>query len=69
MYWTPHSIEFISDVDFWYNVEGGMQHSRRRSIFTFASYMLIFGAKISNILELVPIIKESLTAQMVSFGW
>jgi len=45
-----------------------MQHSRRRSIFTFASYMLIFGAKISNILELVPIIKESLTAQMVSFG-
>jgi hypothetical protein len=50
------------------NQDGGMQHSRRRSIFTFASYMLIFGAKISNILELVPIIKESLTAQMVSFG-
>ncbi|KAG7596001.1 Armadillo-type fold [Arabidopsis suecica] len=47
------------------NQDGGMQHSRRRSIFTFASYMLIFGAKISNILELVPIIKESLTAQMV----
>ncbi|EOA36798.1 hypothetical protein CARUB_v10008206mg [Capsella rubella] len=47
------------------NQDGGMQLSRRRSIFTFASYMLIFGAKISNILELVPIVKESLTAQMV----
>ncbi|XP_010485557.1 PREDICTED: uncharacterized protein LOC109124630 [Camelina sativa] len=47
------------------NQDGGMQLSRRRSIFTFASYMLIFGAKISNILEIVPIVKESLTTQMV----
>ncbi|KAL1202154.1 Protein SEMI-ROLLED LEAF 2 [Cardamine amara subsp. amara] len=47
------------------NQDGGMQLSRRRSIFTFASYMLIFGAKISNIWELIPVVKESLTAQMV----
>ncbi|XP_010457707.1 PREDICTED: uncharacterized protein LOC104763859 [Camelina sativa] len=47
------------------NQDGGMQLSRRRSLFTFASYMLIFGAKISNILEIVPIVKESLTTQMV----
>ncbi|CAN8311400.1 unnamed protein product [Cochlearia groenlandica] len=45
--------------------DGGMQLSRRRSIFTFASYLLIFGAKISDIPELIPLIKESLTPQMV----
>ncbi|CAF2261510.1 protein SEMI-ROLLED LEAF 2-like isoform X1 [Brassica napus] len=47
------------------NPNGGLQLSRRRSIFTFASYLLIFSAKISNIPELIPIVKESLTAQMV----
>ncbi|VVA90142.1 unnamed protein product [Arabis nemorensis] len=47
------------------NQNGGMQLSRRRSMFTFASYMLIFGANISNIPELITIVKESLTAQMV----
>ncbi|XP_033132325.1 protein SEMI-ROLLED LEAF 2 isoform X2 [Brassica rapa] len=47
------------------NQNGGLQLSRRRSIFTFASYLLIFSAKISNIPELIPIVKESLTAQMV----
>ncbi|CAH8308963.1 unnamed protein product [Eruca vesicaria subsp. sativa] len=47
------------------NQDGGMQLSRRRSIFTFASYLLIFSAKISNIPELIPLIKEALTAQMV----
>ncbi|KAJ0236090.1 ARM repeat superfamily protein [Hirschfeldia incana] len=47
------------------NQNGGWELSRRRSIFTFASYLLIFSAKISNIPELIPIVKESLTAQMV----
>ena len=47
------------------NQDGGMQLSRRRSIFTFASYLLIFSAKISNIPELIPLVKESLTSQMV----
>ncbi|KAF3493963.1 hypothetical protein DY000_02051970 [Brassica cretica] len=47
------------------NQNGGLQLSRRRSIFTFASYLLILSAKISNIPELIPIVKESLTAQMV----
>ncbi|KAF8086325.1 hypothetical protein N665_0629s0035 [Sinapis alba] len=47
------------------NQNGGLQLSRRRSIFTFASYLLIFSAKISNIPELISIVKESLTAQMV----
>ncbi|XP_056862225.1 protein SEMI-ROLLED LEAF 2-like [Raphanus sativus] len=47
------------------NQDGGWQLSRRRSIFTFASYLLIFSAKISNIPELIPVVKESLTIQMV----
>ncbi|CAH8312949.1 unnamed protein product [Eruca vesicaria subsp. sativa] len=47
------------------NQDGGWQLSRRRSIFTFASYLLIFSAKICNIPELIPVVKESLTAQMV----
>ncbi|KAF8103997.1 hypothetical protein N665_0181s0019 [Sinapis alba] len=47
------------------NQDGGLQLSRRRSLFTFASYLLIFSAKISNIPELIPVVKESLTGQMV----
>ena len=47
------------------NQDGGWQLSRRKSIFTFASYLLIFSAKISNIPELIPAVKESLTGQMV----
>ncbi|KAL0865430.1 hypothetical protein Bca101_044548 [Brassica carinata] len=47
------------------NQDGGMQLSRRRSIFTFASCLLIFSAKISSIPELIPLVKESLTMQMV----
>ncbi|KAL0884507.1 hypothetical protein Bca101_008488 [Brassica carinata] len=47
------------------NQDGGLQLSRRRSIFTFASYLLIFSAKICNLPELIPIVKESLTGQMV----
>ncbi|GAB4842942.1 hypothetical protein Ancab_012920 [Ancistrocladus abbreviatus] len=41
--------------------EGGLQPSRRRSLFTVASYMLIFAARSGNLPELVPIIKSSLT--------
>ncbi|XP_018492105.1 protein SEMI-ROLLED LEAF 2 [Raphanus sativus] len=47
------------------NQDGGLQLSRRRSIFTFASYLLIFSANISSIPELIPVVKESLTSQMV----
>ncbi|KAJ4905022.1 ARM repeat superfamily protein [Raphanus sativus] len=47
------------------NQDGGMELSRRRSIFTFASYLLIFSAKISNVPELIPLVKESLNSQMV----
>uniref|UniRef100_A0A1J3FGI8 Protein EFR3-like protein n=1 Tax=Noccaea caerulescens TaxID=107243 RepID=A0A1J3FGI8_NOCCA len=45
--------------------QDGMQLPQRRSIFTFASYVLIFSAKVSNIPEIIPIVKESLTAQTV----
>ncbi|KAK7341583.1 hypothetical protein VNO80_24518 [Phaseolus coccineus] len=41
--------------------EGGLQPSRRRSLFTLASYMLIFSARAGNFLELIPKVKASLT--------
>ncbi|XP_021656835.2 protein SEMI-ROLLED LEAF 2 isoform X3 [Hevea brasiliensis] len=41
--------------------ERGLQPSRRRSLFTLASYMLIFSAKAGNFPELIPIVKASLT--------
>ncbi|KAK9288616.1 hypothetical protein L1049_017076 [Liquidambar formosana] len=41
--------------------EGGLQPSRRRSLFTLASYMLIFSARAGNLPELIPIVKASLT--------
>nr|VDD59448.1 unnamed protein product [Brassica oleracea] len=47
------------------NQDGGWELSRRRSIFTFASHLLIFSAKICNIPELIPVVKESLNGQMV----
>ncbi|CAK8575824.1 unnamed protein product [Lathyrus sativus] len=40
--------------------EGGLQPSRRRSLFTLASYMLIFSARTGNFPELIPIVKASL---------
>ncbi|XP_010557096.1 PREDICTED: uncharacterized protein LOC104826204 isoform X2 [Tarenaya hassleriana] len=43
--------------------DGGMHPSRRRSLFTFASCMLIFAAKVCNIVEIIPIVKSSLTDQ------
>lgn len=41
--------------------EGGLQPSRRRSLFTLASYMLIFSAKAGDLSGLIPIVKSSLT--------
>lgn len=41
--------------------EGGLQPSRRRSLFTLASCMLIFSARAGNLPELIPIVKASLT--------
>ncbi|KAF6161300.1 hypothetical protein GIB67_009187 [Kingdonia uniflora] len=45
--------------------EGGLQLSRRRSLFTLASAMLIFSAKAANLPELVPYVKASLTHETV----
>ncbi|XVE81083.1 hypothetical protein DITRI_Ditri15bG0034800 [Diplodiscus trichospermus] len=45
--------------------EGGLQPSRRRSLFTLASYMLIFSARAGNIPELIPLVKASLTDKTV----
>ncbi|EEF29339.1 protein SEMI-ROLLED LEAF 2 [Ricinus communis] len=41
----------------------GLQPSHRRSLFTLASYMLIFSAKAGNLPELIPMIKASLTEE------
>ncbi|KAK9029938.1 hypothetical protein V6N11_031377 [Hibiscus sabdariffa] len=45
--------------------EGGLQPSCRRSLFTLASYMLIFSARAGNLPELIPIVKASMTDQTV----
>ncbi|KAF1886804.1 hypothetical protein Lal_00046041 [Lupinus albus] len=45
--------------------EGGLQPSRRRSLFTLASYMLIFSARVGNFLDLIPTVKASLTEATV----
>jgi len=49
------------------HVKGGLQPSRRRSLFTLASYMLIFSARAGNFPELIPKVKASLTNSTVSF--
>ncbi|KAK9665077.1 hypothetical protein RND81_14G088700 [Saponaria officinalis] len=41
--------------------EGGLRPSSRRSLFIMASCMLIFSARAGNLLELIPILKSSLT--------
>ncbi|CAL5417014.1 unnamed protein product [Camellia sinensis] len=43
----------------------GLQPSRRRSLFTMASCMLIFSARAGNLPELIPLIKSSLTDETV----
>lgn len=45
--------------------EGGLQPSRRRSLFTLASYMLICSARAGNLPELSRVVKSSLTDEMV----
>ncbi|KAJ8755491.1 hypothetical protein K2173_019289 [Erythroxylum novogranatense] len=44
---------------------GGLQPSRRRSLFTLASSMLIFSARAGNLLELIPYVKSCLTQKTV----
>lgn len=46
---------------FFVHIEGGLQPSRRRSLFTLASYMLIISAKAGNLSGLIPILMSSLT--------
>lgn len=45
--------------------EGQLQPSRRRSLFTLATFMIVFSAKTFNILPLVSLAKESLTDKTV----
>lgn len=45
--------------------EGCLQPSRRRSLFTLASSMLIFSARAGNLPELIPIVKSALTDAIV----
>ncbi|TYH03775.1 hypothetical protein ES288_A09G245600v1 [Gossypium darwinii] len=45
--------------------EGRLQPSRRRSLFTLASYMLIFSARAGNFPELIPVVKASLTDKTI----
>ncbi|KAH9783631.1 ARM repeat superfamily protein [Citrus sinensis] len=45
--------------------EGGLRPSRRRSLFTLASYMLIFSARAGNLPELIPLVKASVTEKTV----
>jgi len=48
-------------------VKGGLQPSHRRSLFTLASYMLIFSARAGNVPGLIPEVKASLTEPTVNF--
>ncbi|XP_058102408.1 protein SEMI-ROLLED LEAF 2-like isoform X3 [Magnolia sinica] len=45
--------------------DGSLQYSRRRSLFTLASSMLIFSAKAANLLELIPSVKAMLVNKTV----
>lgn len=45
--------------------EGGLPSSRRRSLFTLASSMLIFLAKATNLPQIIPSVKETLTDKTV----
>ncbi|TKY48903.1 Plasma membrane ATPase [Spatholobus suberectus] len=42
-------------------VKGGLQPSRRRSLFTLDPYVLIFSARVGNVPNLIPKVKASLT--------
>ncbi|KAI3503996.1 hypothetical protein L1887_32540 [Cichorium endivia] len=43
--------------------QGGLHASQRRSLFTLASYMVIVSAKSGHILELIPIVRSTLTKE------
>ncbi|KAL2542354.1 V-SNARE coiled-coil-like proteiny domain-containing protein [Abeliophyllum distichum] len=43
--------------------KGGLPPSQRRSLFTLASYMLIFSARVGNLLDLIPFVQSSLTEE------
>ncbi|XP_068666859.1 protein SEMI-ROLLED LEAF 2-like isoform X2 [Aristolochia californica] len=45
--------------------DGSLKPSRRRSLFSLASYMLIFSAKAGNLQNLIPLIKKTLTDKTV----
>ncbi|KAL2472256.1 V-SNARE coiled-coil-like proteiny domain-containing protein [Abeliophyllum distichum] len=45
--------------------KGGLPPSQRRSLFTLASYMLIFSARVGNLLDLIPFVQSSLTEETV----
>ncbi|MED6206006.1 hypothetical protein PIB30_022896 [Stylosanthes scabra] len=45
--------------------EGGLHPTRRRSLFTLASYMLMFAARAGNFPDLIPKVKSSLTEATV----
>ncbi|KAI3692753.1 hypothetical protein L6452_32575 [Arctium lappa] len=43
--------------------QGGLHPSQRRSLFTLASYMVIVSAKAGHLLELIPIVRSTLTEE------
>nr|XP_043627511.1 protein SEMI-ROLLED LEAF 2 [Erigeron canadensis] len=43
--------------------QAGLQPSQRRSLFTLASYMVIMSAKVADLLELIPIVRATLTEE------
>ncbi|XP_024991124.1 uncharacterized protein LOC112525288 [Cynara cardunculus var. scolymus] len=43
--------------------QGGLHPSQRRSLFTLASYMVIVSAKACHLLELIPIVRSTLTEE------
>ncbi|KAM7486984.1 hypothetical protein LguiA_002993 [Lonicera macranthoides] len=45
--------------------EGGLQPSRRRSLFTLSSCMLIFSARAGKLPQLIPLVKSSLTDETI----
>lgn len=50
---------------FAYHFEGGLQTSRRRSLFTLASSMIIFSALAVNLPQVIPLVKATLTDKTV----
>lgn len=49
-----------------YMTVGGLRPSRRRSLFTLASYMLLFAARAGNLPDLIPAVKSSFTGETVN---